>query len=432
MKKMKFYLFAFVVFISTLSVTAQVAINKDGSNATSGTILDVKSSAALKEHVVVQDATGYFGIGTINPQSRLDVWGSIRGSIDISNYVELTAAPILTGPLAGTLEGQLKVTGPATQRYSFIFENGGVSDTLFSLVRATGNIGIGTTLPAGKLHVSASTIDVAAGRASIGIETGGFQSWLGMALESASIPGDPEPFIGYGPPTESFRIIQVNPLGPGTEMRMFFHPLGPVGIGDPSTHTIPTAALQVSNRNDSWPIFNLLDNDVNVMTVLDGGNVGIGVIGPTSKLEVAGDIYATADITTDTDVWADNVYTLTNVEAGEVVQVGTEVNRTAQGTSDLIPIAYGSIQADGTITSGSGNFTCTYSGTFTNYEIAITGESYSNIGYTTVITPVNSGSPVARTSTARETSTSGHLLVYIWNLSGNRVQSDFSFIVYKP
>ena len=432
MKKMNFYLLTFIIFISTLSVTAQVAINKDGSNPTAGTILDVKSSAALKEHVVVQDATGYFGVGTINPLSRLDVWGTIRGSIDISNYVELTAAPILTGPLAGTLEGELKVTGPATQRYSFIFEDGASSDTLFSLVRATGNVGIGTTLPIGKLHVAATAVDVSSGRASIGIETGGFQSWIGMALESITVPGNPEPFIGYGPPTESLRIIQINPLGPGTEMRMFFHPLGPVGIGDPSTHTVPSAALQVSNRNDIYPIFNLLDNDVNVMTVLDGGNVGIGVLAPTSKLEVDGDIYAKADITTDTDVWAENVYSLTNVEAGEVVQVGTEVNRTAQGTSDLIPIAYGSIQADGTIVSGSGNFTCTYSGSFTNYEIAITGESYSNNGYTTVITPVNSGTPVARTSTARETSTSGHLLVYIWNLSGSRVQNDFSFIVYKP
>jgi len=395
---MKSYLLVFVVFVTTLTVTAQVAVNKDGSNPTSGTILDVKSSATVKEHVVVQDATGYLGVGTTSPQSRLDVWGTIRGSIDLSNYVELSAAPILTGPLSGTVEGFLKVSGPATQRYDFIFENAGISDTLFSMIRATGNVGIGTTFPMGKLHVSASTNDVTAGRASIGIETGGFQSWLGMALENATIPGDAEPFIGYGPPTESFRIIQVNPLGPGTEMRMVFHPLGPVGIGDPSTHTIPTAALQVSNRNDVWPIFNLLDNDVNVMTVLDGGNVGIGTVMPTEKLEVNG-----------------------------TVKVNLEVNRPAQGTTDLIPIAYGVVSYNGTILSGSGNFTVSHPGTG-DFRITIAGETFTSDDYTANAT--------ARDTTAARIVTigdnAGDLRVRVWTSGGSATDNTFHFIVFKP
>jgi len=404
----KFTLFVMLIALVAISaVNAQVAVNKDGSSPSTGTIFDVKSSATTKEHVVVQDATGYFGIGTDNPQSRLDVWGTIRGSIDISNYFELSAAPILSGPLAGSLEGYISVAGPATQRFSFIFNNGAVNDTMLSMIPSTGNIGIGTTLPVGKLHVSASTLDVTAGRASIGLETEGFQSWLGMAMENYSLGGgDAEPFIGYGPVTESFRIIHFDatPGSTGAEMRMVFMPQGPVGIGDPSTHTIPAAALQISNRNDIYPILNLLDNDVPVMTVIDGGNVGIGTtLPPTEKLEVNG-----------------------------TVKVSQEVNRPAQGSTDLIPVAYGSIRADGTIVSGSGNFTCTYSGTYTNYEITITGETYSNDDYTTVVTPVNAGSPVVRIPVTRQTSSSGHLLVYIWNLSGNRVQSDFSFIVYKP
>jgi len=104
MKKSKIYLLIILVFAASLDMIAQVAINTDGSSPTTGTILDIKSSALVKQHIVIQDATGYMGVGTTNPQKRLDVWGTIRGSIDSNNYVDITAEPILTGPLSGTLE----------------------------------------------------------------------------------------------------------------------------------------------------------------------------------------------------------------------------------------------------------------------------------------------------------------------------------------
>ncbi len=396
---MRKFTFLFMLIAMSFGVNAQVAVNKDGSSPSSGTILDVKSSATAKEHVVVQDATGYLGIGTVNPQSRLDVWGTIRGSIDLTNYVELSAAPILSGPLAGTIEGFLKVNGTATQRYSFIFDDGTVSDTMFSMVRSTGNVGIGTTLPIGKLHVHASALDVSAGRASIGLEAEGFQSWMGLAMEDVTT-GTPEPFFGYGPVTESFRIVQFDaaPGSTGAEMRMLFMPQGPVGIGDPSTHTIPSAALQISNRNDVYPILNLLDNDVNVMTVIDGGNVGIGTTIPTEKLDVNG-----------------------------TVKVAQKVNRPAQGTTDLIPIAYGVVSYTGSILSGSGNFSVSHPATG-DFRITINGETFNSNDYTANATARN-------TTTARIVTigdNGGDLRVRIWTSGGNATDNTFHFIVYKP
>ncbi len=73
-------------------------------------------------------------------------------------------------------------------------------------------------------------------------------------------------------------------------------------------------------------------------------------------------------------------------------------------------IAYGMIQDDGTIKSGTGNFSCAWNATSDRYEITITGESYLCWDYATVVTPMASAPYIPVTN-----SISGKLIVYIFD-----------------
>lgn len=76
------------------------------------------------------------------------------------------------------------------------------------------------------------------------------------------------------------------------------------------------------------------------------------------------------------------------------------------------PIAFGFINADGTIYSGSGNFTCTWNSGAMRYEIAITGENYFWRSYTTVATVAQQSA--AANASIQIGSVGGSLLVHIY------------------
>ena len=142
--------------------------------------------------------------------------------------------------------------------------------------------------------------------------------------------------------------------------------------------------------------------DVYLTTLSD--NVGIGNNAPSEKLEVTG-----------------------NVKMSGNAQIGTEVNRTAQGSADLIPIAYGVVSGT-TALSGSGNFTITNPSTG-SYYITITGEAYNSDDYTTIATARNSAN--ARIVSIADDG-SGKLRVRMWTSGGVATNNTFHFIVYKP
>lgn len=76
------------------------------------------------------------------------------------------------------------------------------------------------------------------------------------------------------------------------------------------------------------------------------------------------------------------------------------------------PIALGFINSAGTVMSGTGNFTCTWSAAYSRYEITISGESYYYSSYTTVVTPSAYGFKQLWFTG----SVSGDLLVYFYSL----------------
>lgn len=90
------------------------------------------------------------------------------------------------------------------------------------------------------------------------------------------------------------------------------------------------------------------------------------------------------------------------------------------------PLAYGTVQSNGAKYDGTANWSSSYNGTYTRYEIAISGQSYYYLNYATVITPAGDQ------RFCRSSSVGGKLLVYCYDHAGNAQQSRFGFITFKP
>jgi len=99
-----------------------------------------------------------------------------------------------------------------------------------------------------------------------------------------------------------------------------------------------------------------------------------------------------------------------------------------EGTS--LPIAYGFVDADGSLESGSYNLSTSWNSQQAWYEISISGYSYSYNAYCTVVTPAFGCSPAP--CGAHTSSVGGMLLVQVYDGNGSPVQASFQFVTYKP
>jgi len=96
------------------------------------------------------------------------------------------------------------------------------------------------------------------------------------------------------------------------------------------------------------------------------------------------------------------------------------------------PVAYATINQDGTVAAGTPNVSCVWNLPNQRYEITLTGESYSTTGYVTTVTPV--AIAPAETLFANTSSGLGQLRVRILSTTTGTVgqQKPFHFVVYKP
>ncbi|MBN1874890.1 MAG: hypothetical protein JXA33_11725 [Anaerolineae bacterium] len=97
------------------------------------------------------------------------------------------------------------------------------------------------------------------------------------------------------------------------------------------------------------------------------------------------------------------------------------------GTS--LPIAYGFVNSNGTLASGTANVATALYTTTAYYEITISGHSYYYTDYVTQVTLVY---PCSYANTVRTSSGSGRLFVLIYSDTGSFVQCAFQFVTYKP
>ena len=119
---------------------------------------------------------------------------------------------------------------------------------------------------------------------------------------------------------------------------------------------------------------------------------------------------------------------------GHVAVVGGDIMReyqspTSSSQKRIAPVAYGSVQTNGDALSGTGNFSCFWDVSTKQYFITIHNETYSTAGFITVANAVNSSDPIFITTNQAGADI---LAIACYNLQGQRVQTPFHFMVYKP
>ena len=105
-------------------------------------------------------------------------------------------------------------------------------------------------------------------------------------------------------------------------------------------------------------------------------------------------------------------------------QFDGEIQHTSTGAANMIPIAYGTVESNGNVFSGTGNFTADEDAGIITINVA--GETLSASNSSCSITPYSS---TFRSSSVLHSG--GNLDVYIYDISGNKNATTFQFVIYK-
>lgn len=307
----------------------------------------------VTESMVAQN--GSVGIGTNAPHASaaLDIQSTEKGIL-IPRMTSLQRTSISnagTGLLVfdnttgsfwfKTTSGWNELVDTATS----LWKRTGVND---NIQYATGNVGIGATNP--EYH-----LDINKPNASIGLtdsETGELSGFVQGNSKNLYV-GASRVFLGNGDPGDL--LLQTH---------SGFAVAGNVGIGkiNPLQKLSVMGELGLYDGNDTVGIISSFQRRLTINSRLGrgsiqpedlilqrarspynmAGNVGIGTDFPREKLDVSG-----------------NIITGFNIEANGNIIVGGEVQRPATGGTNMLPYAHGRVLSNGTITSGSGNFSVT-------------------------------------------------------------------------
>ena len=288
-------------------------------------------------------------------------------------------------------------------------------NTVFALMALSGmgmaqNVGIGTATPLNRLHVSSNSTLALRIENPVGLSSEiNFANSTGNAAYVGVFNDDLE-LITLGSRYIYFGNINAH--------HMALSPSGFLGIGT----LTPTSRLHVSGQ-----------------VSITGGNVlelGQGIVG---KEPSAGKIgYATFTTNTLDIVGAGNSIGARRMRfwneggasfEGTISLAAGEVNHAQTGPANLIPAAYGTIEGTtGNVLSGSGNFTVSR-GSTGSYSITLTGKLLTTANSSCSLTIVSDGT----SAYIAMAYSSGNMIVRIVsNDATNRVDRNFSFLIYQP
>lgn len=402
---------------------------------------------------MIIDSLGRVGIGTLSPAALFEVAGQVKitgGTPGFGKVLTSDASGLASWAAPGfpyTLGDGLSLTSTTinsvwTDSGSDIYNNN------------TGNVGIGTNNPTYPLDISSSTVSPVIG--NVALRNSQITGFAGISFykSDASYAGG----VGYSNASAPFvagtvylgtgSVAVPVVISPGTTEKMRVDGNGNVGIGtsNPAAKLDITGQIKITDGSEgvgkvltsdasglaSWVLpvttmpftpgngLSLSGTTLNSLWTASGngnddiynnnsGNVGIGTSSPTSKLDVDGTI----------SIRGNN---------------SNELNRAQTGSANLLPIAYGNVDASASINSGTGNFTVAWEGSPNNrYNITITGETYTSSNYITLVTPMNDGPPDngnLKFSTSDDGN--GNLVISIYPAIGGSKQNTFQFVTYKP
>jgi len=259
--------------ISGNNFIARIYARRDGADETGA--LEFMTGTNGDNTAMILRGDGNVGIGTTNPSTKLEVSGGTNNNFSINpTGSSLVATLGRTGTNRGAAfnlntNGTLSWTfgtsdsdsaGDGTE-FFIGQEGGGLNAGLW--METNGNVGIGTTNPAYKLHVS----------------TSGGSDFITDVSSTAGIS-----YIGtYGDNQINFVTNRSTPSG---STKMVIASSGNVGIGT----TSPSAKLSVTGSGTGTGKAFSIANSSNAekFTVLDNGNVGIGTSVPSYKTHILG------------------------------------------------------------------------------------------------------------------------------------------------
>ncbi len=175
----------------------------------------------------------------------------------------------------------------------------------------------------------------------------------------------------------------------------------------------------MNNKDSYW--ISTSETTLNGVEVEPSGNVNL-----SDNLTVSGSETLSGDLTVESDAFLQGELELNGgLAVDNNIMVGGEINRISTGTANMLPIAYGTIYADGSIGTSSGNISVSHTETG-NYSITITNEPYFYPDYAVTVTLIGSMGFVSASSS------SSKLIVSIADTSGTAADKIYSFVVYKP
>ena len=224
-------------------------INKGSAN---GSIRFMFGTAGEK---VTFTATGNIGIGTTAPSYRLDVLSPNTIDAFVRSQRQDTTTPVGFTMANGATNVSYMYMPPSSSDIRFY--TGG--DRL-SILNSNGNVGIGTTTPSEKLEVSGN-LKISGNYIRLqGNNTGGIQTRI---TNDSEVNGAYSSFFLKTGTQSGFEFYKYNAA----------NSTYPNGVG--------------INNYDNGPMFFGTSN-ITRMTILGGGNVGIGTTAPSAKLDVLG------------------------------------------------------------------------------------------------------------------------------------------------